>query len=142
LLVPDIVAERYLGDNEPVSALTGVAALSQAAKIPWMQAAKRFSELQGQFNFLRVRVPPQRRIKIIASTFPNQKERGRLLHEESSFVRFVRALSSKQPNWLPHYLETAVLTDSGIPSFSDALEAAVCFRKSVSEIDAYFAVAS
>jgi hypothetical protein len=140
LLVPESAMQRYLTEREPISTLHAAFALSKAAKVPWVQAALRISELQSDVFFLRLALPPNERAKILASTFPRQKERGRLIDEGTEFVRFLRSIISSHPVWEPIYLNSNILNTSKVPSFSDALEAAVVLRKSGTTADAYLAV--
>jgi Zn-dependent peptidase ImmA (M78 family) len=85
LLVPDSAIPRHLTSREPISILRTVFALSRAAKVPWIQAALRISEFQCDVFFLRLGLVPNERTKILASTFPRQKERGRLIDDDTEF---------------------------------------------------------
>jgi hypothetical protein len=140
LLVPDSAVEQHLSSREPISTLRTAFALSQASKVPWILAALRISELQSDVFFLRLELIPNKRTKIVASTFPRQKERGRLIDEDTALVKLLRSMNISQSAWEPMYLDWKILCSSNVPSFSDALEAAVALRKNGANAHAYLAV--
>jgi hypothetical protein len=109
LLVPDLAMQRYLTDREPISMLRAAFALSRAAKVPWVHAALRISELQSDVFFFRLALSPNQRTKILASTFPRQKERGRLIDEDTEFARLLRSITQNHPVGAPVYLNSNIL---------------------------------
>jgi Zn-dependent peptidase ImmA (M78 family) len=139
LLVPEDVVKDHLCCRDPISALKSSLMLARVSKVPWIHAARRISEFQSGVYFLRLTVAPSKRIKVLASSFPNQKERGRLIDEPTEFSKVLRSLSAGQP-WEPVYVPFDLLNKSNVPSLLESLEAATCPRQTSLYTDAYLAV--
>ncbi len=80
------------------------------------------------------------RMRVLASTFDSQKERGRYVEEPTPFSNLIRSISIDS-SWTPRYLSTNIIGTSRIPSLAEALEAAVCSRKQIKTCDIYMAAA-
>jgi hypothetical protein len=141
LLIPEGMVKSHLGQRDPISALKVSFTLTRVSRVPWIHAARRISEFQPDVYFLRLAVAVAERIKILASTFPNHKERGRLIEEPTQFTSLIRSLPNHQP-WEPIYVTSDLLGTSKVPSLTDALEGAICAKHHGTSSDVFFAITS
>lgn len=128
LLMPEVEVRHWLA-AEPRHATTLLKAsyrLANLAKAPWAQSAYRISEIEHRASFFRIKPQVDGRLRILVSTLPSRKERGRFVSSGTSFYEAMVALLREPPGRLTkdniRAISPDLMASSNVPSFADCRE--------------------
>lgn len=130
LLMPEVeVRRRIAADSCHAAALLKESyRLANLAKAPWTQSAHRISEIEERASFFRIEPQADGRLRIMVSTLPRRKERGRFVSSSTPFHEAMVALLREPPGRLSEdnvlTISPAIMASSNVPSFAGASECA------------------
>lgn len=129
LLVPDGFLRTKLPNPASTASdmLRAADRVAVAAGVPWIQAARRVHEVATSARFLRMQIEPDKRLKVISTALPGNKETGRLIASDSAWTMEIQRTLSESKNGVRSldHVDAVMISSSRIPSIARASDVAI-----------------